>query len=551
MTQDLLTQLAEYGTYCNERQGTVSADDVTDAVMPLPMPTQPPRPRNGWLIAAAAAALVLVLVGGLGLLAQRNDPPDDAPVVDQVETETPPVIDPPATTLPPVVEPVAPEEPTADPDTETNTQDLLRDLSPGTESGTLVTPIGRAEWVHLTGDGTTLPFYGDVVEWPSGFAIFQPNTPNGDRSNTRLWVSPNGIEWHIEPLPIPSDVWDASLTLVDDVYWLVSSGPASLWRSADGLDWEEYDLSEVMPGAVGLNWEMDHTPPVTAGDMTLVYASFSSNFPYAEYAPNLTADGRTCDHVRLANLGRDVFQVVEDFGEGPDCPVQPVLRMIEADTGLQVVDNNTEEELGEILGATLNDLAHVTEETMVDRLLIVSDGDVTSVEVPWRPTGIVTLFSSGEAVYAYVDDAANVWQTDDGRTWTELGPLSLVEATELTGYTRFTATSDDRLVAWNADLPNAAWETTDGMNWRTVDLPPLPEGVPVLLDSGWFANANQLGSFDDGDRWWLKAGDTWVTLTDLGIAGQRPVFATGIDTTTFFFRNSGRDLWVLRLDQSG
>jgi hypothetical protein len=100
MTNDLLTQLAEYGTYCNERQGAVSANDVTDAVMPLPMSTQPTRPRNGWLIAAAAAVLVLLLVGGLGLLAQRNDPPNDAPVVDQVEPETPPVIDPPATTLP-------------------------------------------------------------------------------------------------------------------------------------------------------------------------------------------------------------------------------------------------------------------------------------------------------------------------------------------------------------------------------------------------------------------------------------------------------------------
>ena len=68
MSHDLLTQLAEYGTYCDERQGTVTADDVTDAVMPLPMPTQPTRPRHGWLIAAAAAALVLLVAGGLALL---------------------------------------------------------------------------------------------------------------------------------------------------------------------------------------------------------------------------------------------------------------------------------------------------------------------------------------------------------------------------------------------------------------------------------------------------------------------------------------------------
>ena len=89
MTQDLLTQLAEYGTYCDERQGAVSADDVTDAVTPLPMPTQPTRPRQGWLIAAAAAAAVmLVLLGGLALL--------DPFAVDEVAPTNEPVV----TTLP-------------------------------------------------------------------------------------------------------------------------------------------------------------------------------------------------------------------------------------------------------------------------------------------------------------------------------------------------------------------------------------------------------------------------------------------------------------------
>jgi len=89
MTQDLLTQLAEYGMYCNLRQGTVSADDVTDAVMPLPTPTQPTRPRHGWLIAAAVAAVVLVLVGGLSLFgpfAGDGVSPTNRPAVTTIPT---------------------------------------------------------------------------------------------------------------------------------------------------------------------------------------------------------------------------------------------------------------------------------------------------------------------------------------------------------------------------------------------------------------------------------------------------------------------------------
>ena len=63
MSHDLLTQLSEYGTYCDERQGTVTADDITDAVIPLPMPTQPTRPRHGWLIAAAEKNLPIFTPG--------------------------------------------------------------------------------------------------------------------------------------------------------------------------------------------------------------------------------------------------------------------------------------------------------------------------------------------------------------------------------------------------------------------------------------------------------------------------------------------------------
>jgi hypothetical protein len=87
MSQDLLTQLAEYGAYCEERQGTVDATDVIGHVVPVPTPVSSSRPVRGWLVAAAAAALVLLVVGGVTLLSLFGG---SAPVVEQPTATTVP-----------------------------------------------------------------------------------------------------------------------------------------------------------------------------------------------------------------------------------------------------------------------------------------------------------------------------------------------------------------------------------------------------------------------------------------------------------------------------
>jgi hypothetical protein len=227
--------------------------------------------------------------------------------------------------------------------------------------------------------------------------------------------------------------------------------------------------------------------------------------------------------------------------------------MIETDNGLQVVDNDTGDELGEILGADLSDMALVTEESSVKKLLIINDGSIASAEVPWlrsRSEGMPELFRVGDAVYAFSSDT--VWRTDDGRTWVDVGRPSFLESAD-----RITALSGHRLVAWTFDTPITAWETTDGLNWDAVDLPPLPSTSgpfgpnPLRIGTGWFAGTGSLGGYLGGNAWWMKADDTWVTLTDLGIEGNVPgVSVTGIDATTFLLANSGRHLWVLRLDES-
>lgn len=88
MSQDLLTQLAEYGTYCDERQGVVTSDDAIGAPVPILAPVEPERRGRKWLVGLAAAALVLVVLGGVALFAPfggQSPPATEEPIPTTVE----------------------------------------------------------------------------------------------------------------------------------------------------------------------------------------------------------------------------------------------------------------------------------------------------------------------------------------------------------------------------------------------------------------------------------------------------------------------------------
>jgi len=221
MTDDLLTQLADYGTYCDERQGAVSADDVTETVMPLPAPTQRTRPRNGWLIAMAAAALVLVLVGGLALLdpfGGESVAPSDEPAVTTTLS--------PATTL--AVAPVPADESAA-----TTTLAVAPVPVPGTVT---------VSWESVQREEGQGPSVRSIVGTSSGFL--------GTDLDGTLWRSRDG------------STWEPELTGIRDVA-IASSGAAVLasglrdgvrvlFRSVDGVEWTEVDRS-IVPTRYGRN----------------------------------------------------------------------------------------------------------------------------------------------------------------------------------------------------------------------------------------------------------------------------------------------------------
>jgi hypothetical protein len=302
---DIRSQLDEYFSHVDEEQGSVDVFDVVEKVVLLPIDSVPGRlsGHGGWLVAAAAAAVVVVLIGGFGLLARVPNEPVSSPVADDpVVTTTQPAtrqttvtdaVDEPQTLL---------EEPPVEGAGETlvGTPWSIEDLPQDAESGVFDTPLGKASWVELPIDEDTRPptrcFVfdeddgyggchgpGGVMPWPSGFAMFQGSVsgyppPVRPEVPARLWVSANGVEWQKEALPSDPFATGISLTLDNGVYWLLSAEPAALWYTTDGSTWHEVDPAGLAPPrSVGSTWGRHYTPPVTAGDLTVTYGSFSGD----------------------------------------------------------------------------------------------------------------------------------------------------------------------------------------------------------------------------------------------------------------------------------
>jgi hypothetical protein len=238
-----------------------------------------------------------------------------------------------------------------------------------------------------------------------------------------------------------------------------------------------------------------------------------------------------------------------------------------------VLDNATGEELGDVLGADLSHierLAQLGDAYGEESLLIIGDTEITAVETPWppsSPTGgrrLQAMFGAQDSIYAYVRDdtgQVNVWRTSDGHSWTNLGSPSFLKDAPPIIYSQFTSLADSltvTIIPQDSDIPRAYWETTDGVTWSSG--PPV-EGLPddmylVRLESGWFANDGSQGGPSDGDVWWMRAGDAWIPLDELGIDRCDGANITSTDNTTFFFgRNqlSGGGcphLWILNMDAS-
>lgn len=510
--------MQDYFAYLDEAQGatdlvTIREPRIGDGpVRPVQLTTQPrKRTGNAWLAAGVAAAAVLVLIGGWALLFAT--PATDAPVADTVSPTT------------------LKESPSV---RQSQWPGLTDDIPDGVESGTLTSPSSSARWVHLSGDEFTLPSQGPLEVNASGEFIVS-DLPS------YFWYSDGGIEWRLEEsvndhVPRVPDDTDQMTRYFDDSssgegaiapwvpyadgsygrYWIIASDPIEIW-SSEGAFWTEEDLSGiVLPDSDGFTWDTEISP---------------------DY------DGFTWD--------TEVSRPVTRYGNSDG--VQSILHVWFA---------------GPYLGVSQR-------YQTAERLLLLEDGggthSATMIEVPWVVTGEqphdVALFGTSDSVYAYVRDWASnqtlVWRTDDGYDWTELNRLGAqlgIVTDEMFQIAVLDALQDPatgkpiRNQVVVATLSGQAWESIDGVNWT-----PAPEGypagtTPIRLESGWFATGDE--------QWWMYLGDTWVSLSDLGMESDGPgclLAPKASGQTTIFFATSHcnppyvaggqtTDLWILSLN---
>lgn len=274
MTVDLKSQVEAYGQQLLEDQAPLSSAEVLAPVRQIreipPTPIRDRRVRsrrNPWAL-AGALAIVGLLIGSVAFWARSDTEPADPSPVTSVPPPTA------VTTIP------------SDPESATT-------IPVETDSATPTPLPSPFTWVRLSGDQDqeTLPGWycindsggavgcgpANGLPWPSGFAMFQSShraRPFGPLENAaRLWVSPDGIDWHIEPLPEGAD----GLSFDNGTYWLGSESPARLWRSTDGVTWDELDADGLVPpDLVGVVLNGGYSPPVTVGDLTLSYAIFET-----------------------------------------------------------------------------------------------------------------------------------------------------------------------------------------------------------------------------------------------------------------------------------
>jgi hypothetical protein len=218
MSQDLLTQLAEYGMYCEERQGSVSPDDVIDAVVPLPMPTRPIPARRGWLVAVGAAALILILVGGVAWLTSFDG-------------AVPPAGEPAETTIPEITTPTTQAPPATDAPTTTVAMTVVPPA--------LVAP--QVDWV----ESNLVPQYLSITDLIAG---------NGTSVlvGESIWTSVDGIEWAVANEGARAQV----VTYSDHGYLAGFQGFA--WSSQDGVSWEPEELDSSLDIEV---WSLGYGDP--------------------------------------------------------------------------------------------------------------------------------------------------------------------------------------------------------------------------------------------------------------------------------------------------
>jgi hypothetical protein len=502
MSQDLLTQLAEYGAYCDERQGSMSADDVIDVIVPLPMPADPTPPRRGWLVAAAAAALVLIVVGGVTWLTlfEGGVPPAGEPAATTIPQTTVPETTPtttPETTAPPTTLAAGPIEVTVE----------WTEVTEGNPP--LNGPTERGFGPFIITDGST-----QRVAVVSGF----------DDGPLSLWSSEDGIEWVNTAISLPAE--PAWLESTPTGFWLMGGTPSALWYSSDLLSgWEAINLGGLAQEApYPLTFEEASIQSVASvGDTALVVARYDAVLDwdellgiepgsYVEFDYDEESDGVVLLSGRKGSLGL----------EGTKVPLLRFTPRASAE-GLTLVDADTDETAyffpneGDLDWRDVvnpGDYPYLGFE--ISRLLVVTPDGLEETG-PWagslsgsstpQAMRILQLNDSVIVETGVGEERGASYLTRDGRTFEAIPPppqlLGNIRHDPISGY----------LYSWivdgwwtgGSDLEH--WISTDGANWTTLK-------TPVVIET-WQTERTVLHRLDNA---WMIMKEENGTITEISVS---------------------------------
>lgn len=577
MSNNLLTQLAEYGTYCDERQGTVTADDITDAVMPLPMPIQPTRPRHGLLIAAAAAAAVLLVAGGLALLARSGD--GSTPVDEPTSTT---VAAPVVTTVP---EPV-PTTTIAETEESTPTT-TVPDRSPAVYRGMDAPMVamettgstsgyGGLTWTIYESFGSSFPA-GDIWFDPEiGYVAYPPfNTADTDdpTSDGRAyeWRSDDAVAWERRVLP----EFDGYDYFSVHSGWSTSNSPLGLWAVAgtsdgstlfvaSGNTWQRVEFDDsARPGVEGIIVDGLRGEPISSGETT-IYSSYGPvRIPWERYFGDGLAAGLrgewddATQHVRVVDW--DTGDLYADLTVDVDADRVSFTDARSGDVVLEVAvtDEFPPESIIEAAQGKLR----------ADVWIFDGDQRLVWTPSPFPDTAvdqaipILPLAKGGFAAFVDNQGVDEVWTSADGRVWSNRGQVGFLDRVD--GYTAIEFEPFAGKVQAHATLGESglveSWESMDGVNWTPARFSTYgPYGPPTPTNLGWIA-------IDDDPEgvatFWVSAdGDAWQQLgipagfnhADWQISGTHIAGAAGnILHLTLIGDGSGADIRREEVDPNG
>ena len=445
------------------------------------------------------------------------------------------------------------------------------------DSGTLQTPLGRARWVHLSGDGESLPEAITPMVAPGGYVSLDRGEtgfgpcPAGDVCETRatLWFSPDLLEWRQRPLP--DDAETAQLIRASGSYWLLMSGPSedgslrdpSLWRSADALAWEPVDLGPIAPdGPDGIGWQPSFGVVASVGGTDAVAMTFEAGTTGSFLG--LEGPEGSGQWASLVALGDSKYQALGGYGEE-----RGILRFEPTDGGLLVIDDATGAELRELAGVDMgfierwsengdpNDSADAPAMHMPieHRVGVVVDGELTSIELPatgpgGRSFGLVASAEGLSALLLRPDGMLQSWRSPDAITWTA-GELVGDDPDEPHGVLGLSE-GPDGLLAYGS---THQWTTTDGVDWQSAERGLVRAGQAGRIGPGWLRLKG--GALD-----FYPAGGGKVKQVDLeplrlkgGTGGGGSFFRDAISPNTFRYAVSAgagsrwqRDQWIITFD---